>query len=176
MQLVKVISTEVGKATERIVKALRFGSKDTQTMDQVAPFGVDANPIKDMVAVYAPTSEKGETVVIGYINKNQVAGPGEHRLFSVDANGEVKFFIWLKSDGTLQIGGDTKNLVRYQELESAFNSLKQSHNELVNAFNTHMHATAGTGPPSIPTPGSGIPAQPADADITPAKIEEIKTL
>jgi hypothetical protein len=54
--------------------------------------------------------------------------------------------------------------------------LLSDHNDLVNAFNAHMHPTAGTGPPSPPTPGTGIPATPSTASVDDAKINEIKTL
>lgn len=175
MQLIKIISSEVQSAV-RIVKFLRYGKKDVQTSDQIAPYGVDSNPIKDMIAVYSQTSEKGETVVIGYINKNQLAAVGEHRTFSTDENGQLKFYVWLKNNGTLELGGSAKHLARYEELKTGFDALKKDHNDLVDAFNTHMHATAATGPPSIPTPGTGIPAIPSTASIDSSKINEIKTL
>lgn len=173
---VKVISDEISNLGTRIVKILRYGLDDKQTAVQVAAPGVDASPIKDMIAVYAPTAEKGQTAIVGYINKNQIAEAGEHRIFSQNADGEVQFAIHLKADGTAEVGGADDNMVRFSKLQEAFNQLKSDHNDLVNAFNAHMHPTAGTGPPSPPTPGTGIPAQPSTADISPAKIDEIKTL
>jgi len=177
LSLIKVISTDLDDAGKRIIKFLRFGRKDDiQTALQAAPHGIDSNPVKDLIAIYAPTNEKGETVIIGYLNKNQLAEIGEIRTYSTDENGEIKFYTWLKNDGTMELGGNSKNLTRFQELESGFNQLRDDHNDLVNAFNTHMHPTAGSGPPSIPTPGTGIPAQPSTASIEDAKIEEIKSL
>lgn len=182
MQLTKIISTEVSNLGHRVAKFLRFGKSDTRTAEQVAPYGIDSNPIKDMVAVYSLTDNKGDAVIIGYLNKNAAAAVGEFRIFSTDANGEIKATIHLKNSGVTQmtgdsweIGGNTNNLTKYQELETAFNSLKGTVNDLVNAFNTHMHATAATGPPSTPTPGVGIPATPSAADITGAKVDKIKT-
>jgi len=172
----KVISTEFDKLKHRIVKVLGLGSRDVQTGKEASPFGIDSNPVKDMIAIYAQTSVKGKTFVIGYLNVNQLAAVGEIRLFSTDKEGDLKISVWLKNDGTIEIGGNTKNMVRYQELESGFNALKEDHNKLVDAFNAHMHATAATGPPSTPTPGIGIPAQPSTADISGSKIDEIKTL
>lgn len=170
----KVFSTEIDSLARRIVKFLRYGLKDVQTSVQVAPYGVDSNPVKDMIAIYGPTSEKGQTVIIGYINKNQLAGIGEFRTFSTDENGAVKFYTWLKNDGTMEIGGDAKNMVRYQELETAFNELKGKFNSLVQAYNTHAHAGVTTGGgTSGTTPAT---ATESTADISGAKIEEIKTL
>jgi len=109
-------------------------------------------------------------------NINQLAGIGEHRTFSTDSDGSVKFYVWLKSNGTLELGGSSKHLARYEELKAGFDELKQNFNDHLTAFNTHMHPTAGTGAPSPPTPGTGIPALPSTASIDSSKIEEIKTL
>lgn len=166
----------MNKFGQRVVKFLGLGKNDTKTAVQIAPPGTDSSPTKGMVAVYSRTTSKDGSVVVGYLLKEQLANPGEHRTFSTDKDGALKFYIWQKDDGTCEIGGNGNNMVRYQELETAFNALKQAHNDLVAAFNSHMHATAGSGPPSTPTPGSGIPAQPSAADIGPAKINEIKTL
>ena len=61
-----------------------------QTSIEAMPYGVDSNPIKDMVAVYSETTGKGETVIIGYLNKNLKAEVGEFRTFSTDSNGGRK--------------------------------------------------------------------------------------
>jgi hypothetical protein len=175
LTLVNIISAEIKDAI-RSVKFLRYGKKDFQTSFQATPPGIDSHPVKDMIAIYSPTDERGETVVIGYINKNQLAAIGETRIFSTNDVGELQTFIWLKNDGTIRIGGDAKNMVRFQELESGFNQLKTDLNNLISAFNAHMHPTAGTGPPSPPSPGSGIPAVASNASIEDAKIDEIKTL
>lgn len=172
MQRIKTISLEINKFGQRVVKFLGLGKNDTKTAVQISTPGTDSSPIKGMMAVYSRTTSKDGAVVVGYLLKEQLAKPGEHRTFSTNKDGDLKFYIWQKDDGTCEIGGNGKNMVRYQELETAFNALKDSHNALVEAFNTHMHPTAGNGPPSIPT----VVAQPSEADISPAKINEIKTL
>jgi hypothetical protein len=174
--IVKVISAEFDKVKQRVIKVLRYGRRDWQTALEVSPYGIDSNPIKDMIAIYSETGSRGDTVIIGYINKNQLAKPGELRLYATDKDGAQKFYTWMKDDGTYEIGGNTKHMARFEELESGFNTLKTDLNNLVNAFNSHMHATAGTGPPVPPTPGSGIPAIASVASIASAKIDEIKTL
>lgn len=176
MNFVKVISTELDNLQRRAVKVLRFGKSDVQTADQVLPHGIDSNPVKDMIAVYGQTEQRGETVIVGYLNRNMAADVGELRLYSTDANGQLKIYHWLKNDGTMELGGSAKHLARFEELKSGFDGLKQTVNDLISAFNSHMHATAGTGPPSPPTPGAGIPATPSSASIDSAKIDEIKTL
>lgn len=174
LNLVKILSTSVDSLNRRVVKFLRLGKSDVQTSQQVAPYGTDSNPIADMVAVYAPTEEKGKTVIIGYLNKNQLAAAGEYRIFSTDADGNLSTYIWLKADETMEIGGDTDNMVRFSELETAFNQLKSDFNDLVTAYNTHVHSGVTTGSGSSgPTPTQGTAST---ADISPAKIDEIKTL
>lgn len=177
MNVVKTISTQI-KDSIRFIKFLRMGRSDVQESRQVAPYGTDSNPIKDMVAIYAPTGEDGKTVVIGYVNKNQIADVGEHRIFSTNTNGDVQMYVHLKNDGTAEFGGDSNFMVRYNELETAFNQLKSDFNNLVSSYNSHVHtttATVGTGPVGLiaPTTTTGTPST---ADITPAKINEIKTL
>lgn len=174
--LVKTISTELDNLQRRIIKFLRFGNSDVQTSFQAGPYGVDSNPVKDVIAIYAPTSEKGKTVIIGYINKNQLAKVGEHRIFSTDAEGNEATYLYLKDDGTMEIGGASDWMVRFSELEAAFN-------EFLDDYNNHTHpgvivaVTGGSGAPAVGTPGNTATTDtPSTADISGAKIEEIKTL
>lgn len=172
MNLIKIISSTVNSLNQRVVKFFRFGKDDVQTALEYSPYGLDSNPIKDMIALYSPTTDNGETAIIGYLNKNQKAGPGEFRTFCTDVNGAEKFYTWLKADGTLEIGGNTDNMVRFSKLELAFNQLKSDFNNHITAYNLHVH-TGGTisGSTGITTPGAV-----SAADISLAKIDEIKTL
>ena len=173
MNIVKVISTRISES-KRLIKFLRLGKSDVQENYEVSPFGFDSNPIKDMVAVYSQTSEIGNSVIIGYINKNQISEIGESRIYSTDADGLLKFYVYLKNDGTAEIGGNTDFMVRYSELESAFNELKSDFNTLVSTFNTHVHPGVTSGGASTSaTLTTGITSS---ADISGAKIEEIKTI
>jgi hypothetical protein len=173
--LVKILSTETGQLGRRVVKFLRYGNADVQTSIAAQPFGTDANPVKDMIAVYAPTSEMGKTVIIGYLNKDAIAEVGGHRIYSTNENGVEQSIIYLRANGDAEINGTEDNMVRYTKLKEAFDELKGDFNSLVTAFNTHLHPTAAAGPPSPPTPGAGIPAQTSTADISGAKIDNVKT-
>jgi len=158
INFVKVISSEFNTAKNRVVKFFRYGKSDVQTAFEVGPFGFDSSVPKDYIAVYAATGSNGETVIIGYLNKNQLANVGESRMYSTDAAGALKFYLLMKADGTAELGGNTKHLTRFEELEAGFNQLKTE-------FNAHVHGGAGT-PPTIPS----------TASIAAAKINEIKTL
>jgi hypothetical protein len=162
IKLVKTISTELGNGGRRLIKILGMGRKDIQTPYQAAPFGFDSNPIRDMVAVQANTGEMGKTAIIGYINVEQLAEVGESRIFSTDDAGVEKAYIWLKNDENIEIGGNADFMVRYSALETAFNQLK-------NDFNAHVHPGVVSGPSSTAV------TTPSTADISPAKIEDIKT-
>ncbi len=174
MQLVKVISTRIANGGIRLIKFLRMGLFDVQETKVAAPYGVDSNPIEDMVAVYAETSEKGNPVIIGYLNKNQIADIGEYRTFSTDEDGVEQFYMHLKNDGIAEIGGDTDFMVRYSELESAFNELRDDYNAFLIKYNAHVHPGVVVGPGStLITPSV---ESPSTADISGAKIDEIKTI
>lgn len=169
--LSKVISSKT-EIKERLVKILRLGNRDVQEADQVSPFGIDSNPVKDMISLYSDTLNRGEPVIIGYLSINALAKPGETRLFSTNSKGEALNYLWLKADGTIEIGGHTDNMVRFSKLEAAFNEFKSDFNNLVSIFNTHTHS-GGTISGSTGVPASS--GTPSSADIGPAKIDELKT-
>lgn len=159
----KVNSTSLTNAKNRLIKFIGFGKYDVQNQTECMPYGLDSNPIKDMAAIYSATANGAQSVVIGYINKNQKAGVGEFRTFCTDENGEEKFYTWMKTDGTIEIGGTTDNAVLYSKLETAFNQLKAE-------FDAHFHQTSAPGANTSP------PTIASTADITPAKNDKIKTI
>lgn len=156
----KVKSTLIEKS-RRILKVLQFGAK---TAVEVAPFGDDGNPLKDMVAIYSTTSEAGERVILGYINKNQIAQPGEKRIYSLTPEGAISFSIHLKGDGTCEIGGATDNMVRFLALDTAL----KAQDNLINVELSKI-ATA------IGSLGGAYAVAPVSTDISASKIEEVKS-
>jgi len=158
--LTTTLSTAKDSMNRLIQKVRRLGKSDIQTAPIAAPYGIDSNPIADMIAVYAETSVKGDQVIIGYINKNALAEVGGLRLFSTNAAGVEQFYTYLTPDGNLRLNGIARHLARFEELETAFNELKA-------AYNGHTHLSTATG-----TPTSGTSA-PSSADIAAAKIDNI---
>lgn len=171
MKVVKVISTKVNSLGQLMTKLLKSGKSDVQEVKTLSVPGVDSNPIEDEIGLYETTDINGENFIIGFVIKNRKAGSGEVRLFSTDDKYQEKTYIWVKNDGTIEIGGNVDNAVRYSKLETAFNELKADFNDLVTKYNTHIHPT-----PSGPSSTTATTATQSTADITPAKIEEIKTL
>lgn len=176
MNLVTVISTSITTG-RRLIKLLRFGKNDVQEVREITPFGYDGNPPEGMTALYGATSEKGKAVIVGYINTNQSVEIGETKIYSTDADLAEQMYLHLKNDGTAEFGGDSDFMVRYSELETAFNQLKSDFNTLVSTYNSHTHPFVGL---AVGVPGSTAPTassgSSSTADITGAKIEEIKTL
>jgi hypothetical protein len=165
LTITKVISTELNSISQRLIKVLGFGKNDIQKPIQASPFGDDSNPIKGMVAIYGDTNDLGEKVIIGYLNKDQLAEPGEKRLYSVNSNGTVQAYAWLKANGDIHLNGDTDNAVRWAALNT------QLQNQ-VTALNTEYSKIAAAINAIIP--GLYIPA-PITLNINSAKIDDIKT-
>lgn len=131
----------------RVAKILGLGG--ALTLKEAMPFGVDGNPPKDMTAIYGFTPNSKQRYVIGYLNKNQLAETGESRLYSVDANGNLKAYIWNKADGTLELNGNTYSAVRYQTLNTQLQSEISQINSQLTAIQAAITSVGGT---YVPTP------------------------
>lgn len=169
----KIISAAI-EAGKRELKLGLYGAGDTRTALECAPYGFDSNPVKDMLAIYGETDSNGRRIIVGYINKNQAAGVGESRMYSTNSSGAVQIALFLRSDGTMEVGGDANHVAQYEGLETAFNDLKSKVNDLITKFNSHTHVltlSAGTGSAAPTTPSE----TPSTADITGAKLDNIKT-
>ena len=177
MNIVKILSTKITNG-KRLAKFLRMGLNDVQENNIAQPHGIDANPVKDMTAIYAQTSVKGESVIIGYINQNQLADIGELRLFSTDNSNAVQAVIFMRNNGDIEINGDADNMVRFSELKTAYDQLKGDFNAFVSIYNSHIHVTTAT-IGATPTPGVISPTvstgTPSTATVDAAKIDNVKT-
>jgi len=190
MKISKIISTSIEKG-KQIIKILGYGAKDVQTVFNVQPFGIDSRPVAKYRGIYADTASKEEKILIGVIFENAEALEGETRLHSEDsdqqemasvylkANGDIELTrnasstIILKENGDIEINGNGDNMVRFSDLKSGFDTLKEDFNNFITTFNSHVHAgvTPGGGSTAItPTPGST-----STADIDDSKIDNIKT-
>lgn len=153
------------------------GLSDTVEAANITPFGFESNPIKDMVAIYSDTETLGDSVILGYVNKNLAAQLGESRMFSTDADGNLKMFVWCKNDGKLQLGGTAHHLATFEDLKSGFDTLKSDLNDMKSKWNAFCAAYV-PGSPSV----TGLPAtlgsqtSPAStASIDSSKIDRITT-
>lgn len=196
MRLTKIISSVIKKGIT-VIKVLGYGSKDVQNVTNIAPFGIDANPLPGYRGIYADTGSKEDKVLIGVIFEDAIAQPGELRLHSENDSGDEVASFYLKKDGKVEansvddhtintdknislnsgedikLNGDSDNMMRYTNMKNAFDTLKNDFNNFLTAYNAHVHTGVTTGggssgPP--PTPGT-----PSSADMSSAKIDNVKT-
>lgn len=153
----KSVAIEQG---QRILKVLQYGPK---TANECGPFGLDSSPLEDYTAIYAETANVGESLIIGYIQKTQLAEQGETRLFSLDSNGLLKAEIFCKADGTISLNGGGFSSVRYENLNNELQQLK-------NDINTELSKVQT----AITTLGGTYANTPLILDLTTAKSETIK--
>jgi len=113
---------------KRIIKSKGIGGS-VMTTKEVGPFGFDGQPPEGWTAIYADTTNADESVIIGYINKNQVAGIGESRMYSVDAQGEVMATILCDALGRISLNGNAFSSVRFENLVTGLNA----NDNLINA-------------------------------------------
>lgn len=141
---------------------------------QAPPFGFDSVPTKNWIAVLSETMSNEDPVIIGYLNQNALSDlkEGESMIFNTDANGAIQGKIIMRNDATIQMLDGEDFAVRYTELEAAFNQLKSDFDNLVTTFNTHVHpgVTAGSASTLVTT----TTGQSSEADISGAKVDEIK--
>lgn len=170
--LTKKIGEQAYKTYNRI-KSI-WGQNIVETSEQVRQHGLESNALKDTRTVVARTLSNEDSVVLGYLNKNIVPDlrPGETALYAVNSEGIVQGVIKLNFDHSVNINGKFDNLVRYSELKTQFDQLKSDHNDLVTAFNQHVHICAApTTPSATPTAVPNvIPASQSTADLEDAKI------
>ena len=86
-----IFITKVLQATKDNIKVLRFGKSDVRQAIQYLPHGVDSKPLKNTKALFATTSNKGETAVLGYFLKSDATEPGESKYYAVNDAGEEIF-------------------------------------------------------------------------------------
>jgi len=129
------------------------------------PPGIDSRPIDgDYGFAIESGSTEGGKDLVGFLDSNNIpiSDKGEVRIYSRDSGGNIVALIHVKKDGIIEINGNADFAVRFSELETAFNQLKSDHD-------THQHSGVDTGSGT-----SGPPVSGSTADISGAKVEEVK--
>lgn len=125
LTLSKLKSSSIEKG-KRILKVFQFGAK---TAKECGPFGFDGCAPENWTAIYSDTSNKDESVIIGYINKNQLAEAGGSRIYALGSSGEVVGYVYARASGVLELNGSEFSGVRFQNLVQAINA----QNSLINS-------------------------------------------
>ncbi len=101
------------------------------------------------------------------------ANPGEVKVYSTDADGVEQASILLDATGNVIVNAGTNHATQYEALLTAFNQLKADFDGFVTTkFNLHTHPGVSTGSGS--TAVTPLVGAASTADMTPAKVEEVK--
>jgi hypothetical protein len=145
--------------------------------DRVARYtgtpGIVGIPLKDDDSIIIQIGDDlSKLVFIGTL-QNQEVGEGEILIYSRDSDGNVAAKVYCDKDGNVIINDDSDNAVRFSELKSGFDTLKDDFNNFIStAYNVHVHSGVTPGPSSTgPTLNVGSSTA---ASVDNSKIEEIK--
>lgn len=171
----------IGRVTGRTVEKNRDGdgnvlmlqvemteNDDVQSVELIRQSGEDYNPQDDAAVVVVPISEALQVAVACDDGVQPEVEPGERKLYSVDA-GAIKAYIKLVLDGILELNGNAYHAVRYEELQTAFNTLKQEFDTYA-ATHLHLGGLLQGGLTGVATP----PPVPSQAQIEPSKVDTVK--
>jgi len=161
-----------------IATASASGEKG-ETAQVFSSGGIISNPAKGTIGLRI--SKGSLDIVVASMNykiplpENQ----GEAYLFSTDEEGNLLSKLYLDEEGNFIFNDGSDFAVRYSALETAYNEVNGKLNDLITAYNAHIHVTTATVGLPPPTGSIGVisptvsTAVPSTGDITPSKIEEI---
>ena len=156
-------SSSIANKIRSIIGTL-FSANDGKQAQEVAPYGYDAPPVPGIQALYLQTSNRSQPVFVGYINTNQLAAPGECRIYATDATGAEVSRIWQHTNGDIEIGGtgaassNVNHLVQWEALNTALSTAQTQ----INANFTALYGALGI-----------VPVPPVSLDITTSKTTKI---
>lgn len=163
MKLAWITSNFLSKGYREI--KTRITQRLIETSKASYPFGFDASPSKNYMAIVADTQSNQEPVIIGYLNPNAITdlNVGDSSIFSTNSEGEIQATIKMRNDGTCEIIGSDNNAVQYQALESAISNFNDALKEELVLIQTGITGAGGSYTPTNP-----------QLDISASKIESIK--
>ncbi len=193
MALGIITSYKIGKNrdgdADRILLQVKMLDEDVRTVELFPGAGVDFNPANDCrVEVVEANGVKITGIISDDISPE--SDPGEYEIYSTDnpavvkkakiklsSNGDITITaftgakIEVKASGDIVLNDGTDTAVKFSELETAFNQLKDDFDDFINTvYNLHNHPTALVGPVSTPS----VTGSPSTADISAAEVPEVK--
>lgn len=133
---------------------------------QAQPAGMDSSPIKGYLSIVFQTESKEDTLIMGVVdNKHRKSEEGETRIFATNKEGEEVFDIHLKKDGTVVFFGGNSSSVRFEELETAFNELKDDFNNHILNWNAFASVYTPGSPTTLGLPPSASTSGSSSADM-----------
>jgi hypothetical protein len=185
-----ITSHKIGKNrdgdADRVLLQVKMLDEDVRTVELFPGAGVDSNPANGCrVEVVEANGVKISGIVSDDIAPE--SDPGEYEIYSTDnpavakkasvklsSNGDITITaftgakIEIKADGDIILNSGTGSAVKFSELETAFNQLKDDFDDF-KANHKHGGVTIGAGTTAV----SDMPA-PSTADISAAEVPEVK--
>jgi hypothetical protein len=134
--------------------------------------GIVGLPIEGDKAIIINVNNDGsKSIFLGVLSDtDQGINAGEVIIYSRDSDGNVKAKVYFDKDGNVVINDDVDNAVRFSELKTAYDTLRDDFNSFVTTtYNVHNHPTAPNGPV---TPPSAIGSS-SSGNVDGAKIDNI---
>jgi phage gp45-like len=164
----EIISSSIDKnrdnnANTRILKTQFLEKEDSQTVQQIQLAGFESRPHPGTKIIIVDLGGGAYKISIGEDDGilNDTLNEGESIFYS--SNGSIiKAFIKALDSGVLEVNGNADYAVRFNALQTEFNALRDD-------YNAHKHSGVQTGSGT-----SGITDTVSTADITPAKVDEVK--
>lgn len=159
--------------------AIDPGGGPNVTAEHYSNAGDDGRPLPgDYVATISGTGS-GNEIAVGYLDAANAgeAAAGEKRIYSRrESDGAVMAVVWLKSDGTVELGASATEFVAVARLVlEELQAVKADIAGVKTAVETHIHvttATEGSGPTlgtisptTTPVPTPHTPASVASAVV-----------
>lgn len=129
------------------------------------PSGFYSKPQDNIMGISVDVEGMNIIVASHDYNFDKDVDKGEAILYSYDASGNVLSSCKVNKDGEFIVNDGSRSAVAFDKLKEGFDQLKSD----FNAFLTHMHPTAATGPPSVPAP----PATPSTASIDDSEVDKV---
>jgi phage gp45-like len=166
-----VISGAPGKSIQVDIETAGMNQDDAELYHLPGLYSVPAEGIK---GVMLDVGDNNIIIATHDYRLNKTLDKGETLLYSIDANGVIKSSVLLKIDGEMVLNDGADYAVKYSKLESEFNKLKTSHNDLLTEYKLHTHPYVDT-PVGPSVTSATVSTQIANAsDITLTKVDKVR--
>jgi len=190
-RIARVLESKVDSDGFLILK-VEVDYKNNKQIELYSGPGDCSRPLPEDKVLIIEKEGTGEYAGIAILNEDQSEDEGEKKLFSRDANGNIKTSVYFKKDGKLiidcdsdiEIKSDSKIkmmngsdfAVRYLELKTQLDQLKQDLNTFISVFNNHTQSVSGGTANAPATPGITSSVDFSNCKVTdinvPSKMED----
>lgn len=153
MEIGTIVAIE--KVESELICTVSFGESDDITAIIYGAANQSEYPmIDDEVAVHRAGTQN--TIVTLYRPTPDDLNVGEVVIYSRDGDGNAEASVKCHDDGRVTINGGGNTLVTFKDLKAGFDQLTDDFNNLITAYNSHIHVTTAT-VGATPTPGDLSP-------------------